>query len=144
MAWMPWNVHYFLFESYKAYSFTLQSSGFCYLNNKYFNNRCEFSTHKTNKSGVEFVPLCGAFIEETFTVWTVFTLNIRARLLSFPVVLFLSSCSTAATLVNFYHHPTSHIVFIAYWITTTLQSDSWELWNQIILLLLVTEGKGKS
>ena len=45
MAWMPWNVHYFLLVSYKAYSFTLQRSRFCYLNNKYFNNRCEFSTH---------------------------------------------------------------------------------------------------
>lgn len=24
MAWMPWNVHYFLLEWYKAYSFTLK------------------------------------------------------------------------------------------------------------------------
>lgn len=98
VAWMPWNVHYFLSESYKAYSFTLQSNEFCYLNNKYFNNRCEFSTHKQSKSGVEFKGHMWAVHRRDFYCMNCFYPDPQGLLALFPMwsfLVFMQYCSHA-------------------------------------------------
>lgn len=148
---MPWNVHYFLLESCKAYSFTSQSSEFCYHNNKYFNNRCEFSTHKQSKSGVEFVATWGRYRGD-FYCMNCFYPDPQGLLALFPcdLNLVLMQCCSHTGKLFLINDPTQHPVLtvkycsIAFWITPTFRSDAWKLLNQIILLLLVTEGKGKS
>lgn len=72
MAWMPWNVHYFVLEWYKAYSFTLQFA-ISTINILIIDvNLAHVKKKKKSKSGVEFVPAWGVFLEKIFTVWTVF------------------------------------------------------------------------
>lgn len=122
MAWMPWNVHYFLLESYKAYSFTLfkavdfaiSTINILIIDVNLAHIYIYIKKKNKSKNGW-FVPTRGAFIEETFTVWTVFSPDPQGRSRSSPVVLFSSSCSTAAgTLVPvffvvFFFNPQSNL-----------------------------------
>lgn len=128
MAWMPWNVHYFLLESYKAYSFTLfKAVGFAISTITILIidvNLAHIYKNKSKKGW--FVPTRGAFIEETFPVWTVFPWSsgpTRALPCGLIFVLMQYCSRHAGPFWFLIHDPTWHTVltletcFIAYWIT---------------------------
>lgn len=127
MAWMPWNVHYFLLESYKAYSFTLFKAvdfAISTINILIIDVNLAHIYKNKRKKGW-FVLTCGAFIEETFTVWTL-SPDPQGPLALFPcglIFVLMRHAGSFFSFLFFIHDPTWHTVltletcFIAYWIT---------------------------